>query len=145
MRASPLLSKLHPRNLETSLRADNQSSRQGREGGEADQERNLTYQLASRSEGLTPRGPLTVRRFVFRGVRTETRSVQSFYNVFIVLYPLLFLSHYPSSSSWQRGTENASGQVKESPWVRVPSKPMAQYLTSHSHQWVEVLVANGLV
>ena len=34
--------------------------------GRGNQERNLTYQLASQSEGLTPRGPLTVRRFVFK-------------------------------------------------------------------------------
>lgn len=48
-----------------------------------DQEHNLTYQLASRSEGLTPRGPLTVCRFVFEVWELETRTVHSFYNIFI--------------------------------------------------------------
>lgn len=66
-------SKLRPRNLETSLRVRQPiirtRAREGRggrgEGAKQAKERNLTYQLASRSEGLTPRGPLTVRRFVF--------------------------------------------------------------------------------
>lgn len=66
------------RNLVTGLWSDNQSSRReaverererggkGREKeGERAGERNLTYQLAPRSDGLTPRGPLTARRSVF--------------------------------------------------------------------------------
>lgn len=117
------------KNLVTSLRPDNQSSRLGWEGGEGGQERNLTYQLASRSEGLTPRGPLTVRRFVFEVWEPRHRAYSRFITSSSADLSLSLSLARPVSASCDednvRGARNASGQVKEGPRVRIASEPMA--------------------